>query len=769
MQRIFNAKAGRAGLIVWAVAVLGTVVSPAAAATPAQIQASIDRGKKYLYGLQKNGNWEIVPAPDSKIEGGYRVENGQYGGLTAIATYALLASGESYTDPRIQQAIQFLRKAEIHGIYALGMRTQVWNSIPQEQWVKDAFAHDRDLLISGICNKGLATGFLGYTTTWPKDQADKSTAQFGVLGLWACNQAHLEINHNVWQLFDKVWHAQQFPDGGWCYDVIPGDDDQSKPTVSMTAAGVATLFITQEYTNYVPKCTGNIRDAAIDKGINYLGNHLNNLQQDRFYYSLFGISRVGLASGFKFIGKTDWFQWGADKIVAEQKPEGFWTDGRDNTNNVPETSFALLFLARGRAPVLFEKLDYDVIGRQTKASPSTWNQRPRDVANLTREIGRELESQLNWQVVNLHLGKRDLIDAPIIIMTGSTPPKLNEEDAAVLRQYIEEGGMVIGNADCSNAGFAEGFRKMGEEMFPGRKFAELPADHPIYASENFNRSLWKTKPQMEGLDNGSRTLMLLLPTGDPAKLWQAQEWQPVKVDVYKQLMINIVLYAVDKEGLRTKGDTYMVARNDAVVATAKVKVARLKYAGNWNPEPGGWRRLANVMHNDDKLDLQIQEVEPGKGQLDKSFQLAVLTVGGAVGLTDEGRKEIAAYVAGGGTLEVDVAGGRGESVTEAEALLAKLFPETKDMPVLPPESPVYGGTNPSITVSYRRLGRTVTGQILHRPQVRGLTRDKRIAVLFSPQDLATGLVGQPNGGVIGYDPASATKVMADIVKYAAHH
>ncbi len=417
--------------------------------------------------------------------------------------------------------------------------------------------------------------------------------------------------------------------------------------------------------------------------------------------------------------------------------------------------------------MLFNKLEYDIVGKVTKAQPSTWNQRPRDVANLVRMIGKELETQLNWQVVNLHQGKRDLSDAPIIMMSGSTPPKLTPEDMATLRGYIEAGGLVVGNADCSNAAFAEGFRKLGEEMFPGRRFAELPADHPIYTAENFNRSTWKQKPVLEGIDNGSRELMLLIPRGDPARTWQGQSFTALRGDYDSQMMIDIVLYAVDKEGLRTKGETIEVERDDKTPATRQVKVARIQYNGNWDPEPGGWRRLSNIMHNEDKIDLQIQPVTPGRGQLTNAFQLAVLTVAGPADLNDDARKEIAAYVEKGGTLEVDVCGGRSEFDTVAETELAKIFPDGKSMDVIPADNPVYTA-NGGAEVKYRRIAKSRLGT-LHAPRVKGLMRGKRIAVFFSAEDLSTGLVGQPNGGVFGYDPASASKIMADIIKYAAHH
>ena len=42
-----------------------------------------------------------------------------------------------------------------------------------------------------------------------------------------------------------------------------------------------------------------------------------------------------------------------------------------------------------------------------------------------------------------------------------------------------------------------------------------------------------------------------------------------------------------------------------------------------------------------------------------------------------------------------------------------------------------------------------------------------MAVFFSPEDLTAGLVGQPTDGILGYDPATATDIMRNIVVYAA--
>src|SRR2546423_180353 len=116
---------GMAALVTGLIAALccgGALPGPAAA--PQQGQKGPDDAKEFLYKAQKNGNWESSPTPTAK--GGWELEGGQWGGQTAIATYALLASGESPQDARIKAAIDWLKKADIKGIYALGMRAQVW-------------------------------------------------------------------------------------------------------------------------------------------------------------------------------------------------------------------------------------------------------------------------------------------------------------------------------------------------------------------------------------------------------------------------------------------------------------------------------------------------------------------------------------------------------------------------------------------------------------------------------------------------------------------
>src|SRR5687768_9283246 len=203
-------------------------------------------------------------------------------------------------------------------------------------------------------------------------------------------------------------------------------------------------------------------------------------------------------------------------MVKAQQKNGSWGEAVD-------TSFAILFLVRGRAPVMMNKLEYVVDTAGDKAKPLTWNQRPRDVANIARWTGRQIEKDLNWQIVNLNVDVEELHDAPILYISGRDSLQFTAEQEAKLKQYVEQGGIILGNADCSSVKFTESFRKLGTKLF-GWEFRELPEDHPIYTSAQYRRVAWKMKPTLLGLSNGARELMLLFPTADPAKGWQTQSF-----------------------------------------------------------------------------------------------------------------------------------------------------------------------------------------------------------------------------------------------------
>jgi len=721
------------------------------------VEQAIRKGIKFLYSQEKVNNWEAAARRDGM---GVADPNGmQWGGVSSMAVYGLLAAGENPQKAQVAAALKFLDGADVIGTYAMGMKLQSWNYIERptpDQ--KKVLKKDATLLLGGCNLDGGSKGLYHYPVT-ADGTYDLSCSNYGVLGMWAAAQQNLEVPAAFWKMVDEAWRKQQNKDGGWQY--MNGGGQGGESTLPMTAAGVATLFITQEMINVDHKeCKGNIVDANIEKGLEWLSKNYGGLGN---LYAMYNVERVGTASGYKYFGTVDWYKQGAEFLVKTQKPDGSWEPG-GHGNTITGTVWALLFLVKGRAPVMMNKMEYAIDLHGDKGPATNWNQRPRDVANVAHWAGKQLEKELNWQIVNMKVDIEDLHDAPIIFMSGNQTLALTKEEKDKLRQYVEGGGMILGHADCSDPKFSGSFAKLGQELFPAYEFRTLPQDHLIYSTQ-FKMT---NKPVLKGISNGARELMLLIPGGDPGLYWQIRNFEAARTKPLAEIAANIYLYAIDQSTLKNKfkGQTYIVKRDEKVTPAKSVKVARLEYGGNWNPEPGGWRRLSNIFHNTRQIELQVENVKLGEGKLNKDYQIAHLTGTVKFKLADSQRAELKAFVNGGGTLIVDAAGGSGDFKDSVDAELKADF--GKAATPLDVNHPLYSASGEALTkATYRNYTKKLLVGAINAPRLRGIDINNRMAVLYSPEDLSVGLVGMTIDGIYGYEPNFATKLMESAILYAS--
>jgi hypothetical protein len=727
--------------------------------TTQQIRAAVDKAKSYIYANQLD---------DKTWEGPYEGHGSQKTGQTALAVYALLSAGESRHDPRIAPAIEYLKKTDTTGVYALGLRCQVWLMLPPTPDVRQQMSKDARILLTSIKRTGEAAGFYDYNPGGSKNYSH-SRAQYAVLGVWAAAQSGVEVPKEYWQLVEKAWLKDQDASGGWSYMAKP---TSSYPvTAGMTAVGVATLYITQDYLHSADNISGsgNVRSPAIDRGTKWLADNFNLVAPDKDYTralpfaTLYSVERIAVAGGTKYFNGVDWYDKGAAWLIKQQKSSGGFSVEMEG--KTASTCFALLFLTRGAEPVMMNKLDYTgatVTGGKKDDEPH-WNQRPREVANVARWTGRQMERTLNWQVVTLDSPVADWHDAPILYLGGNQQFTLKPEHEAKIKQFVEEGGIVLGNADGASSNFSAAFKALGQKLFPPAEFQPLPENHVLFTAQQFPRSKWKRKPTVLALTNGARILMLLMPDSDPARAWQLQ--QPLGREELFELPADLFLYSVDKQYLRRRGETYLVTADEKIKATKTIKVARIQHGGNWDPEPGGWRRLSAVLHNANKIDATVDPVKPAAAGALDGYNLAHLTGTVVFKLEPAEREAIKAFVQRGGTLVVDAAGGSSEFAKAVETELAAMFPDAPAQLETPlsPDDPLFGaGATKLAAFDYRTYARTKLGQ-LKLPQLRGIRVNNRLAVVFSREDLTVGLVGQPVDGIIGYEPGTATAIMQRIV------
>ena len=148
--------------------------------------------------------------------------------------------------------------------------------------------------------------------------------------------------------------------------------------------------------------------------------------------------------------------------------------GRED--KVIASSFALLFLSKGLAPVLINKLNYASAAERSKPDDDTlpnWNLHPNDIRNLTEHISTlpRWPKLLTFQEVEMEKalaagGVGDLLQAPILYLSGTDDPNFTDAEVQLLRAYIEQGGFILAVNNCNGAGFDRGIRSLASAAFP---------------------------------------------------------------------------------------------------------------------------------------------------------------------------------------------------------------------------------------------------------------------------------------------------------------
>ena len=152
--------------------------------------------------------------------------------------------------------------------------------------------------------------------------------------------------------------------------------------------------------------------------------------------------------------------------------------------------------------------------------------------------------------------------------------------------------------------------------------------------------------------------------------------------------------------------------------------------------------------------------------------MAALTGTGKLEVEAKDQEALRQFVAVGGTLVIDAAGGSAAFAKSAEQMLKKMYGKRPRRLAI--TSGLYRIKGMEIDrVRYRRrtisrLGTTREGNL------RAIVVKGRPAVIFSPQDITAGLVGCAAYTIDGYDPGdgrdpgSAFRIMRNIILFAAN-
>jgi hypothetical protein len=732
---------------------LAGLVTPRRAAAqslkPEQVNRSIERGIDFLKSRQRaDGGWDNYP--------------GNEGGTTALAVIALVSCDVAPDSPEIRKAVRYLtdrRNCPQRNVYVVSLQTMALAAAaPTEQQLM--IRDNASWLINGRNDDGT----WGYT---PRDHArrDNSNTQYALLALQAAREAGVPVPKDFWKGCQRHWVDSQAPVGSWGYKSALGSSG------SMTVAGIASLVIAGReldnvregtYGRQRVRCNGSREDENVRRGIDWMGRNFsvttNPYGSDAWlHYYLYGLERAGRLSGRRFMGEHDWYRAGTRFLVSSQGANGAWGGGGiAEAGPICNTAFSLLFLSKGKIPILVNKIQH---GRG-----ADWNNAPNDVHNLTNFIGSKWKVKLNWQIVNINantIGVEDLMQAPIIQFSGHEPLKFTGPQKKMLRQYVEQGGLIVADANCSVGDFDDSFRTLCKELFPepGQELRKIEEGHGVWSSLfQLQGSNWP----LYGIDIGCRTAVFYSPE-DLSCGWEHEE-DPNSLPALR-MGANIVAYAVGPEDLQDKLTERKVVRNaeDQIKANF-LQLAKVRHNGDWNPAPGAVRNLMASLRDIIRVDVVQQQrdidlADPNLG----NYPLLYMHGRTRFTVAAKDREFLVDHLKSGGVLFADACCGNEKFDAAFRALCKQLFPDSPLTPI-PANHEIF--TN---EIGYD-LGQVEFGQALGNrrgpPQLEGIFIDNRLAVVYSKWDIGCALERQKSTDCRGYTHESALRIATNVVLYA---
>lgn len=113
-----------------------------------------------------------------------------------------------------------------------------------------------------------------------------------------------------------------------------------------------------------------------------------------------------------------------------------------------------------------------------------WKTRHSGLSVMLQTFNARTGIPVKFGLKELRLTDPAIFNAPVIYMTGHEHFDLSAEEKAALRRYLDNGGLLFGEACCGRKGFDASFREMIRSVLPDKPLVRIPLASGIFKEPN---------------------------------------------------------------------------------------------------------------------------------------------------------------------------------------------------------------------------------------------------------------------------------------------
>ena len=413
-----------------------------------------------------------------------------------------------------------------------------------------------------------------------------------------------------------------------------------------------------------------------------------------------------------------------------------------------------------------------------------WKSYPNDADNLVTYTNEDLADGNNYKYKEEALTSPvfDPVDIPILYMAGDYDFALKQAEVENLRKFITQGGTIIFNAARGRDEFNRAVLREMRKVFPQKSFMRVPHDHPIFNArfripqqipmliQGVNTS---AAPEVYSIDIGTRAAAILVPGGLGAALDGQGKYHPDGRHIVglqaRRLGVNLVAYMLGS----TEYGKFLAQEFPIYTGRTRkgdvVRFAAVRYSGSWDLNPAVQNSLFSGLKENTGIDV---DYTPHWLTLDDkqlgNYPLLFMTGHYDFQLSDAEASGLARYLQRGGMLVASSGAGLKPFDKAFRRELKKVFPKATLTKLSPDHAIFAGGFNAIDEVTYTQAA-LKDQPTLNTPEFYGYFLDGRLAIVYTPFDLMSGVNRESNAYAKGFVDTDALRIANNIITYALSH